>query len=65
MHPDQAIIQTKDGSNVTIKFDEMQFTAGHSFVEGTSFHKTNALFQTSSTEVYKRTGTIERDGCRV
>lgn len=49
----------------------MLFAVGHSFVEGTHHHKralerlTNALFQTTSTKVYRRTATINIDGCRV
>ena len=74
LNPYQAVVQTKGNSTVIIKFDEMQFAVGHSFVEGTHFHTrafdrlTNPLFQESSTDVYKRTKmatTIERTGCRV
>ena len=61
LHPYQAVINSNDGSKVSIKFDEMLFAVGHTVVKGTYFHKrelerlTNALFQTWSTEVYKRT----------
>jgi hypothetical protein len=71
LHPYQAVIHSNDGSTVAIPFDEMLFAVGHSFVEGTHHHKralerlTNALFQTTSTKVYRRTATINIDGCRV
>ena len=59
LNPYQAVVQTKGNNTVIIKFDEMQFVGGHSFVEGTHFHTralerlTNPLFQESSTDVYK------------
>ena len=74
LNPYQAVVETKGNTTVRIKFDEMQFAVGHSFVEGTCFHTralerlTNPLFQESSTDVYKRTKmatTIEGGGCRV
>ena len=75
LNPYQAVVETKDNNTVIIKFDEMQFAVGHSFVEGTYFFHTralerltNPLFQEPSTDVYKRTAmatTINEHGCRV
>ena len=74
LNPYQAVVETKGNNTVIIKFDEMQFAVGHSFVEGTYFHTralerlTNPLFRKSSTDVYKRTKmatTIEGGDCRV
>ena len=38
LNPYQAVVETKGNTTVRIKFDEMQFAVGHSFVEGTHFH---------------------------